>query len=67
MKTKTNKLPGNGQKQTEVMQASLEVLPLIINNIPQAVFWKNRDLVFLGCNQAFVKDAGLSSPDEIIG
>ena len=50
-------------KQAElVMQASLELLPLIMNNIPQAVFWKDRDLVYLGCNQAFADDAGFSFP-----
>jgi len=38
-----------------------------MNNIPQAVFWKDRDLVYLGCNQAFADDAGFSSPEEIIG
>ena len=69
MKTKNNKLTtDNGQKQAElVMQASLQLLPLIMNNIPQAVFWKDRDLVYLGCNQAFADDAGFSSPEEIVG
>ena len=58
----SDKLTGNGQKQTEqIMQTSLQLLPLIMNNIPQAVFWKDRDLVYLGCNQAFADDAGFST------
>ena len=67
--TMTNgKLRGDGHKPTaQQMQASLPLLPLIVNNIPQAVFWKDRDLVYLGCNQAFAEDAGLSSPEAIIG
>ena len=69
MKTKNNKLTtDNGKKQAEsIMQASLQLLPLIMNNIPQAVFWKDRDLVYLGCNQAFADDSGFSSPEEIVG
>jgi len=49
------------------LETNLELLPLIMDNIPQAVFWKNRDLVYLGCNQAFAEDAGLDSPEQIIG
>ena len=68
MIAKNDNLTGNGQKQAElVMQTSMQLLPLIMNNIPQAVFWKDRDLVYLGCNQAFAEDAGFSSPEEIIG
>ncbi len=69
MIAKNDNLTGNnGQKQAElVMQTSMQLLPLIMNNIPQAVFWKDRDLVYLGCNQAFADDAGFSSPEEIIG
>ena len=67
MKT-TDKLTGNKQKQAEqIMHAGLQLLPVIMDNIPQAVFWKDRDLVYLGCNQAFADDAGFSSPDEIVG
>jgi PAS domain S-box-containing protein len=52
---------------TQTGQTNTQLLSLIMNNIPQAVFWKDRDLVYLGCNQAFAEDAGLASPEEIIG
>ena len=66
--TTADRLTGNGQKQGEqLMQTSLQLLPLIMNNIPQAVFWKDRDLVYLGCNQAFADDAGFSSPEDVVG
>src|ERR1041385_1037765 len=69
MNTRNIKLTGNGQKPTEliVQQTSLQLLPLIMNNIPQALFWKDRDLVYLGCNQAFANDAGFASPQDVIG
>jgi len=31
------------------------------------VFWKDRDLVYLGCNAMFASDAGVASPRDVIG
>ncbi|WP_324282845.1 PAS domain S-box protein [Cyanobacterium aponinum UTEX 3221] len=33
-----------------------EMLELVLNTIPQRVFWKNTQSVLLGCNQAFAND-----------
>lgn len=49
------------------LQESRTMLQLVLDNLPQAVFWKDRDLRFLGCNQRFLADAGLTSVDEVIG
>ena len=57
----------NNKPMQRCYAGTLGLLPLIMNNIPQAVFWKDRDLVYLGCNQAFADDAGFSSPEDIIG
>lgn len=45
----------------------VSLIKTIIENIPQAVFWKNKEGVFLGCNIQFAKDANCSSPEEVIG
>lgn len=42
-------------------------LKTIINNAPIRIFWKDRNLHYLGCNPLFAKDAGFDSPQEIIG
>jgi PAS domain S-box-containing protein len=39
----------------------------VINAIPARVFWKDRRLVFLGCNTAFARDAGFADPRDVIG
>ena len=39
----------------------------LINQLPAAIFWKNTESVFLGCNQYFADLAKLSSPEDIIG
>jgi PAS domain S-box-containing protein len=44
-----------------------QFLRLVLDNIPAAVFWKDRNSVFLGCNQAIAQAAGLESPDQIVG
>ena len=68
MITLNESLRSNGRHPSaQNMQTSLQLLPLIMNNMPQAVFWKDRNLVFLGCNTVFANDAGVSSPNEIIG
>lgn len=43
------------------------MLQAVLDTIPVRVFWKDRQMKFLGCNLRFARDAGLSSPDEIIG
>jgi two-component system aerobic respiration control sensor histidine kinase ArcB len=39
----------------------------IVFRMPGYVFWKNRQYVYLGCNENLVKAAGLSSPADFIG
>ncbi|MGD0017221.1 MAG: PAS domain-containing protein [Verrucomicrobiia bacterium] len=51
----------------EELYRSREMLQYILNNIPQRVFWKDRDSVYLGCNKLLALDAGLTSPEAIIG
>jgi PAS domain S-box-containing protein len=53
------------QSAPETLRQQLQ--QLLMDNIPQAIFWKDRNLVYLGCNERFARDAGLGSPDEIIG
>jgi PAS domain S-box-containing protein/putative nucleotidyltransferase with HDIG domain len=40
---------------------------IILNTIPQSVFWKDVDGRYIGCNAAFAKAAGLAEPDDIVG
>ncbi|MDC7221187.1 MAG: PAS domain S-box protein [Spirochaetales bacterium] len=41
-------------------------LKLIISHIPDGIYWKDRDLRFLGCNKTFSQSKGLEEA-EIIG
>ncbi len=46
---------------------SRQMLQLVVDNIPMLAYWKDSNLVYLGCNQDFAAQVGLSSPVEIIG
>jgi diguanylate cyclase (GGDEF)-like protein/PAS domain S-box-containing protein len=46
---------------------SNEMLEAVIDNIPQRVFWKDRESRYLGCNNAFARDAGLAYNEQVIG
>ncbi len=46
---------------------SRNLLQMVIDTAPIRVFWKDRDLRYLGCNPAFARDAGKTHPSEIIG
>ncbi|MGF1491106.1 MAG: PAS domain S-box protein [Microcoleaceae cyanobacterium] len=49
------------------LQKSQDFLGLILDNIPQLIFWKDRNSVYQGCNQNFAQVAGVNSPEEIVG
>lgn len=42
-------------------------LELVMENMPACIFWKDRDLLYLGCNTGFAQDAGFSSPADLLG
>ena len=49
------------------MAASRNLLLTIIDAAPIRVFWKDRDLRYLGCNRAFAADAGMTHPRDVVG
>ncbi|MBE9128103.1 MULTISPECIES: GAF domain-containing protein [unclassified Coleofasciculus] len=51
----------------EVLLPSQKLLQLAIDNLPQAIFWKDRNSIYLGCNRYFANLFGMSSPDRIVG
>lgn len=51
----------------ERIDALNHMLRLVIDTIPVRVFWKNTQSQYMGCNALFARDAGRSSPDELVG
>jgi len=51
----------------EKVNASNRLLQTIINNVPVRVFWKDRNLRYLGANALFARDAGYTDGEELVG
>lgn len=51
---------------TEALRASQQMLRMITDTIPQAIWWKDRNCTFLGVNRFLADLAGLE-PDDMIG
>ncbi|MEH1858633.1 MAG: AAA family ATPase [Nostoc sp.] len=55
------------QDTLENLGQTEQFLRLIIENIPQSVFWKDCNSVYLGCNHNFTQTWGLGVPENVIG
>ncbi|WP_017301918.1 EAL domain-containing protein [Nodosilinea nodulosa] len=51
----------------QALQAREDLLELVLDSIPQPLFWKNSQGHYLGCNQAFARVMGLAAPADIVG
>ncbi len=61
----TRRLIWQGSEQA--IAEATDMLRLVLDFIPQRVFWKDLHYRYLGCNIPFAVDAGCTSPEEIIG
>ncbi|MEW6351839.1 MAG: PAS domain S-box protein, partial [Thermodesulfobacteriota bacterium] len=55
------------KRAEEELFNSKQMLRLILDTIPQRVFWKDVNSVFVGGNKPLVQDAGYDDPSELIG
>jgi PAS domain S-box-containing protein len=58
---------GERVRAQQALGEAHRMLRLVIDTIPERVFWKDRQSRYLGCNQAFARDAGFNSPEQLIG
>ena len=54
-------------KANEDLFDSRQMLRSVLDTIPQRVFWKDRHLAYLGCNQPFAQDRGCRDINELVG
>lgn len=55
------------RKSENESRSSSLLLRNVIEQFPGIIFWKDTKSVYLGCNSAFSKGAGLMAADEIVG
>jgi PAS domain S-box-containing protein len=46
---------------------SRQMLQLVLDNVPQRIFWKDLKSVYIGCNQPLALDCGYTDPRELVG
>ncbi len=51
----------------KALRNSQAMLQTVLNNIPQLVYWKDKDLKFMGVNRSFLDFFELPSADDIVG
>ena len=57
-----------GRRRAErALREREELLRGVIAHIPCGVFWKDRDSVYLGCNERVARDHGLAGPERVLG
>jgi PAS domain S-box-containing protein len=44
-----------------------QLLQLVMDSLPEFIFWKDFNSVYLGCNQKFAEAAGVGTPVNIVG
>ncbi|BBC26403.1 multi-sensor hybrid histidine kinase [Pseudanabaena sp. ABRG5-3] len=55
------------KKSENALRESQQFLQTVLDGFPFAVFWKDLNSVYLGCNEMFLVTTGLSSLTEIVG
>jgi PAS domain S-box-containing protein len=55
------------KRAEEEVRATRNMLQLVMDNIPQGIFWKDRRSTYVGCNRVFAKAAGLAALEDIAG
>ncbi|NJN21922.1 MAG: PAS domain-containing protein [Leptolyngbya sp. RL_3_1] len=59
--------PTQGPLNIKPAEHTPELMQLVLDNIPQYIFWKDRDSVYRGCNRRWAKMAGIGDPEQVIG
>ena len=55
------------KKTEQELYQSNQMLQMVLDNIPQRVFWKDRNYRYLGCNKAFAEDVGVKEHQALQG
>ncbi len=54
------------KKHEDALQNSIQMLNMIMENIPQFIYWKDMNLNYFGCNKNYANLINIKSPGSII-
>ena len=55
------------QEAKAELEEATNLLQSVVDTAPVRIFWKDKQLNYLGCNPIFAQDAGKQGPGEVIG
>ena len=55
------------EQTEEELSKSLAWMQLVVDRLPQTIFWKDLNSRYIGCDNNFAKIAGVASPQELAG
>ncbi|TXT60956.1 MAG: putative Signal transduction histidine kinase [Promethearchaeota archaeon] len=55
------------KQRVSALKESLKMLQFVLDQMPQYIAWKDKNLTFLGCNINFARVIGYEKPELIIG
>ena len=55
------------KRMEKELRESQQLLKLVIDTLPQAIWWKDRKSVYMGANRFFAKAAGFDSAEQMVG
>lgn len=55
------------ESRAAALNEERRLLESILDRMPYAVFWKDRQSVYMGCNRLFAESAGMEDPKDIVG
>jgi len=55
------------REEINPLHQTTEFMQLVLDNIPQYIFWKDRNSVYLGCNRRWAEMAGIGDPSDVVG
>lgn len=56
-----------GLPAADLISGSAQLLLAVLDTIPQYIFWKDRNSVYLGCNRRWAEMAGIGDPKNVVG
>jgi len=59
--------PTSLRERVEEIFRNEQTLQLVLDTIPQRVFWKDLNSAYVGCNATLARDAGFKDPADLIG
>ena len=62
-----NHTNGRAKPEVDPIHQTAEFMQLVLDNIPQYIFWKDRNSVYLGCNRRWAEMAGIGDPSQVVG